>query len=69
MPQLKIMHGKPRHGQSQGIKRDHKESLNAEKYYQKLGWKLEICSVREKPHLLLRYQNQSIFLNTKKSPL
>ena len=33
-PQLKIMHGKPRHGQSQGIKRDHKENLNAEQYYQ-----------------------------------
>jgi hypothetical protein len=39
-PQLKIMHGKPRHGQRQGIKRDHRENLNAKKYYQKLGWKL-----------------------------
>jgi len=63
------MHGKPRHGQSQGIKRDHKENLNAEKYYQNLGWKLAICSICEKPHLLLGYQNQSIFLNIKKIPL
>jgi hypothetical protein len=48
-PQLKIMHGKPRHGMSHGVKRDHKENLNAEKYYQKLGWKLEIYSIHGKP--------------------
>jgi len=63
------MHGKPRHGQSQGIKRDHKENLNAEQYYQKLGWKLETGSICKKPHLLLRYQNQLNFLNIKKTSL